>query len=185
MKILLINNYHYIKGGADVVYLQTGNLLETKGNEVQYFSQLNNNNIATNSSKYFVKKTKYFDKSLSARIISIPRYIYSFEAKKKISEIINDFKPEIAHVHLYKGILTSSILHTLKARNIPVIISLHDYEMLCPHYSMLDGNMNICHRCITGSPLNCIIHNCNHNNLHYSILSTIEFIFHKTHSSFR
>ena len=34
MKILLINNCHYRRGGADVVYYNTAKLLEKKGEDV-------------------------------------------------------------------------------------------------------------------------------------------------------
>ena len=55
MKILQINNCHYRRGGADVVYLNTGALLEKKGHQVIYFSQSLKNNYKTDSSKYFIK----------------------------------------------------------------------------------------------------------------------------------
>ena len=38
MKILQINKYHYIRGGADRVYFNTGKLLENNGHDVIYFS---------------------------------------------------------------------------------------------------------------------------------------------------
>lgn len=38
MKILQINNCHYDRGGADVVYLNTYELLKEKGHDVFCFS---------------------------------------------------------------------------------------------------------------------------------------------------
>ena len=54
MKILQINNCHYNRGGADVVYLNTGELLKSNGNEVYYFSIKNKLNNNTQFQKYFL-----------------------------------------------------------------------------------------------------------------------------------
>jgi len=179
MKILQINSCHYRRGGADVVYLNTGQLFEVHGHEVYYFSQKSEKNIYAITSKYFIKETNYFKKSFLGKFFSIPRFFFSLEAKKKISQLLNDLQPDIAHVHLYKADLTPSILQILKKNKVPVLITLHDYGMLCPHNLMLDGKMNICNRCVHGSALNCIIHKCNRNNLIFSCLSSFEYIFQK------
>lgn len=179
MKILQINNIHFRRGGADVVYLNTGKLLEKHGHKVFYFSQENEKNENTNSNDYFIKETDYFDKTFWNKIYSIPRFFYSNESKSKLSKLITNLSPDIAHVHLYKGVLTPSILQVLKNNNIPLIITLHDFGFLCPHNLMLDGKMNICTRCVNGSPLNCITNKCNRNNLMLSTVSSLEFVFHK------
>jgi glycosyltransferase involved in cell wall biosynthesis len=180
MKILQINNIHFRRGGADIVYLNTGRLLENHGHKVFYFSQQNGKNDSAISKDYFVKETNYFDKSFLSKMYSIPRFFYSNESKSKLSKLIIDLQPDLAHIHLYKGVLTPSILQVLKNNDIPVIITLHDYGLLCPHNLMLDGKMNICTRCVDGSALNCIMHKCNRNNLMLSTISSLEFIFHKT-----
>ena len=61
MKILLVHGVHFPAGGADKVYLNTGELLETYGHQVIYFSFNNNNNIDCLQEKYFVKEpSKYY-----------------------------------------------------------------------------------------------------------------------------
>jgi glycosyltransferase involved in cell wall biosynthesis len=80
---------------------------------------------------------------------------------------------------LYKGDLTPSIFLTLKKYKIPTVITLHDFGLLCPHNIHLDGKMNICERCISGSTLNCVIHKCNRNNLLLSTVSALEFQYQK------
>jgi glycosyltransferase involved in cell wall biosynthesis len=180
MKILQINNIHFRRGGADIVYLNTGELLEKYGHNVFYFSQKNERNDVVNSDDYFINETNYFDKSLIKKIQSIPRFFYSEESKNQLSKLISELNPDIAHIHLYKGTLTPSILEVLKHKKIPIIISLHDYGLLCPHNLMLDGKMNICTRCVNGSPFNCITNKCNRNNLLLSAVSSFEYIFHKT-----
>ena len=38
MKILLVNKYHYVKGGSETYYFGLAKLLEEHGNEVIYFA---------------------------------------------------------------------------------------------------------------------------------------------------
>ncbi|HET9570200.1 MAG TPA: glycosyltransferase [Bacteroidales bacterium] len=180
MKILQINNCHYSRGGADIVYLNTGKLLEDHGHQVFYFSQKNQKNIYAATSNYFVNETNYFRNSFFEKLFSIPRFFYSLEARKKISKLIIDLHPDVAHFHLYKAVLTPSILMELKKHKIPTIITLHDYGFLCPHNSMLNGKLNICSRCVKGSALNCIVHKCNRNNIFLSSISAFEYLFQRT-----
>ena len=180
MKILQINNCHYRRGGADVVYLNTGELLESYGNDVFYFSQKNDTNIPLEVSDNFVDEISFFEKTILEKIFSVPRFFYSKEASVKIEKLIKKVKPQVAHIHTYKGTLTPSILKKLKEYSIPVVITLHDYGFLCPHNSFLDGKKEICTKCLdTGNSINGIINRCNRNSLVYSTISVLEYKAHK------
>jgi glycosyltransferase involved in cell wall biosynthesis len=179
MKILQINNCHYRRGGADVVYLNTGLLLEKMGHTVVHFSKTNNRNLPSAYEEYFLEDINFFPSNFWAKFKNIFRFLYSFEAKQKLGRLLKETKPDIAHIHFYKGTLTPAILAKLKKYGIPVIITLHDWGLLCPHNTFLDGKNNLCVRCINKSAVNCIIHKCNRNNLWYSIISALEFSIHK------
>lgn len=55
MKILQINSGHYRRGGADVVYLNTTELLRSKGHEVICFS-MKDEKICLMLMKLFLQK---------------------------------------------------------------------------------------------------------------------------------
>ena len=61
MRILQINNCHFHRGGADVVYLNTGKLLKSNGNDVSYFSIKNELNYETRFQKYFVEGVDFLN----------------------------------------------------------------------------------------------------------------------------
>jgi glycosyltransferase involved in cell wall biosynthesis len=186
MKILQINNCHYRRGGADVVYLNTGELLEQHGHEVIYFSQKNEKNLPCKDEKYFVESIDFFQKSFFQKLLSFPRFLYSKEAAKKLEKLIDDKKPDIAHIHTYKGTLTPSILVTLKKHYIPVVFTLHDYGLICPHNLFFDGKNRVCTKCLdTNCSLHCITNKCNHNNYLFSAVSCFEYIFNKTFFPFQ
>ena len=178
MKILQINNCHFNRGGADVVYLNTGHLLEINGNDVFYFSTKHKLNRQTHFNKYFVDRVDFVKISTFRKFFRFFRFLYSDESRRKLKTLIDDYNPQIAHIHLYKGGLTPSILGILKKNKVPTIITLHDYGFLDPHNLLLDGNLNISERCIRGTVLNCIKEKSNRNSYLLSLVSTLEYIFH-------
>lgn len=181
MKVLLINNVHYRRGGADIVYLNTGEMLGSMGHDVYYFSQKNENNEFVNHQNrmYFIESIDYFKQTIIKKILLIPRFIYSREVYNKLIALIKQYKPDVAHIHLYKGSLSLSILHALKKNNIPVLLTLHDYGLICAHNLMLDSKNTVCEKCIKYGPLSCIINKCNRNNIYLSAISMIEYVVHK------
>ncbi len=177
MKILLINNCHYRRGGADVVYLNTGELLQKHGYEVIYFSSLSENNVESKYSSYFVEYKNGLYASLSNKFKIAFSSLYSLESKHKLYKLILDTKPDIAHVHLYKGVLSASILSVLKKMDIPTVISLHDFSLLCPRNTYFDADGKICERCSESGTINCIIKKCNRKNFFYSTMNFLEYNF--------
>ena len=175
-KVLMINNCHYRRGGADVVYLNTGDLMESRGHDVAYFSTHSQYNYPSPYSDYFVRDIDALKLNFIEQFLFMPRKLYSWEANRKLKKVIDLFEPEVAHIHLYKGGLTASILPVLRRKKIPTVITLHDYSLLCPRNIMIDGNGKICERCLTATRLNCIYHRCNRKNLYYSIVNYLEFV---------
>lgn len=176
MKILLINNCHYRRGGADVVYLNTGDLLESRGHNVAYFSTKSPYNYPSPYSEFFIKDIDALKLNFVEQFVLMPRKLYSWQSSRNLKRLIDHFKPDLAHIHLYKGGLTAAILTVLRKRKIPTVITLHDYSLLCPRNIMIDGKGNICERCLTATRLNCVYHRCNRNNLYYSIVNYLEFV---------
>ena len=56
MKVLLVNKFHYLKGGSEKYYFEVGELLKSHGHEVAYFSMEDEKNISTGDKEYFVEK---------------------------------------------------------------------------------------------------------------------------------
>lgn len=180
MRILLINNCHYRRGGADKVYLNTGKLLEDYGHEVSYFAINHNDNLESEYTKYFISNPDFKNKGLLSKFFSFPRYFYSFEAKHSLKKLIFENKPDIAHIHLlYGGGLTSSILPVLKKNNIPIVLTIHDYKLLCPVLTLMDNSNNICEKCATGNYFHCIFKLCNQITLSTdkNLLNSLIFSF--------
>lgn len=174
MRILQINKHHFIKGGADRVYLNTGNLLAENQHEVIYFSTDDPNNFESSYSEFFVPFTDNRQAGFARKIANTGNYLNNRAAYKSLNQLIEKYHPDIAHLHLFYGGLSSSVLKALKENNIPVVHSVHDYRLLCPAFVFLDSGNQICEKCRNRSYYQCTIKRCSDGDLFYSSVLSME-----------
>ena len=170
MRILLVNKFHWLKGGSETYYFGLGKMLKKNGHEVAYFSMKDKNNIKTGDKEYFVEASDMNSKRIT-KALSI---IYNRKNRKKMEEALNDFKPDIVHLNNFQRQLSASIIYPIKKRNIPIVLTMHDAQAMCPAITMMDKDGNICDKCVNGKYLNCIKHKCIKNSKLKSILGAIE-----------
>jgi glycosyltransferase involved in cell wall biosynthesis len=73
-------------------------------------------------------------------------FIRSREAAKNLERLLHENRPDIAHLHNIYHQITPSIIPVLKRARVPVVMTLHDYKLICPNYSLFDGKA-YCYRC--------------------------------------
>ena len=176
MKILLIDVYHYNKGGAETVYFNTGKMLEEQGQQVVYFALQWKENLPCKQKKYF-PLSKGTRKGVFKNVINLINYFYYADAAKKIEELIIDEKPDIAHIHLLWGQISPSIFPVLKKYHIPIVFTIHDYRIICPAYCFKDGYNQICERCKGRNFYQCIIRKCTKSSYFLSLFMAGEQYF--------
>ena len=179
MKILQINQCHYKRGGADVVYLNTIDLLQSNGHEVACISTQNPLNEDSRFSEFFVSSTDLRKQSVKSKISSIIPYIFNKEAYNQTERLIKDFKPDVAHVHLFNAYLSISILNVLHKHKIPIVHTVHDYKLLCPENGFLDSKGQVCELCAKGSISNCLKKRCSEGKFSQSAIISIEALYWK------
>ncbi len=185
MKILLINKYFYVKGGPERCVFNTEELFRAKGHEVAILSMKHPLNIASPWEKYFVSNID-FDKAegLGQKLNLFFNTIYSKDAERNIERLIDEFRPDIAHVHNFNHQLTPSILFPLYKKKVPVVVTLHDYKLICPSYQLLSKGM-ICERCKGGRYYKAIVEKCHKGSFAKSFLVMLEsYIHHKVLKSY-
>jgi glycosyltransferase involved in cell wall biosynthesis len=159
MKILLINKFHYLKGGSERSYFDLGDLLEKDGHQIAYFSTVDEKNFPSEQAKYFIKQNKYDQGGFFAKLKSALGILHNFEANRQLKKLIRDFKPDIAHLHNIYHQLSPSIIKLLKKEKIPVILTVHDYKIVCPNYKMFNQG-KICEKCLGGGYYNSFSGKC-------------------------
>lgn len=127
---------------------------------------------------YFVKSIDYNQKKVLNKIKNGFKAIYSAEAYKKLTKLINETKPDIAHVNLFCHQLTPSILFALKKADIPIVYTSHDYKLICANYKLFNHD-SVCRKCIKGSFRHCLMNKCHKDSLAASGIVTLESYIYK------
>jgi len=157
MKILQVNKFHYPRGGADAYFLSLVDAQRLAGHEVAVFSMHHPDNLPSPWSKYFVSRVSFNHQSLRDRWLTIGRVIYSLEAKRNFSRLLDDFKPDIIHCHNIYHHLSPSILDAAVSRKIPVVMHLHDYNLIAANYALYAKGG---HSCDPRRPWLCLKRRC-------------------------
>lgn len=174
MKILMVNKFLYPRGGSESYMLKLGEELESLGHEIQYFGMYDEKNTVGNAQNLYTTNMDFHSTGM-ARFLYPFKIIYSREAEVKIGKVLDSFKPDIVHMNNINFQLTPSIINAVKKRNIPLVQTVHDYQMICPNHLLYSFNeTKPCDRCIKGSKFNCLKHSCIHNSKIKSLLGVIE-----------
>jgi len=179
MKILAVNKFHFPKGGADVYFLDLCKGLEERGYDVARFCMDHPKNTPSKWSQYFVSRVDYNQRGILNKLKGALRIFYSFEAKRKFRNLVDDFQPDIIHIHNIYHQISPSILDVAKKARIPVIMHLHDYKLVSPNYSLFHDGL-IYERCLGKKYYRCILDKCFKNSYLKSVLVTLEMYLHHT-----
>ena len=167
--ILNISQNHYIRGGSDRYYFALEELFVERGHQVIPFTATHTRNKKSKWSDYFPPGVDFIHPGPR----DIIRFIYSRPAAKAMERLLRNIRIDIAHIHIYYGQLTSSILKPLKDAGIPVVQTLHEYKLICPVYTLV-SNGTVCEGCKGGGYKRAIFKRCNKKSLSRTLLSVAE-----------
>ncbi|KAB8288228.1 glycosyltransferase [Bifidobacterium avesanii] len=187
MKILLVNKYFYRKGGAETYFFALAEGLKALGHEVAFFSMQHPENEPSYWSKYFVSEKDYVGKiSAFQQVKEAATLVYSLESKRKFEALLEEFQPDIIHMNNVHRQLTLSILDApyLKRHRVPVVYTAHDYILLCPAYTMVDGSGHVCDDCLDRHFFHAVKKTCVKGSKAKSGLAFLEAEFLKYHHSY-
>ena len=169
LTIISISQNHYMRGGSDRMFFETNKLLQMQGHRLIPFTAADYRNKPTEWEKYFPIASD-FERHAP---IDLLRYIYSRHAARALRKLINDHKLDIAHLHIYYGKLTGSILAPLRKAGIPIVQTLHEYKLICPVYTLV-SNDKICEACHGRHFWRAIPRKCNRCSFARTLLSVTE-----------
>lgn len=177
MRILQVNKFHYLRGGAEKYFLDITKALEAAGHEVAVFSMKHPKNLATIWDKLFVSRLSFNEAKFRDKFLAPGRILYSLEAKRKFKKLVKIFRPDIIHIHNIYHQLSPSILSVARKRKIPVVMHLHDYKLICPNYQLFVDN-EICYRCRGQKYCQAVKHKCFRRSWLDSVLVYLEMTLH-------
>lgn len=161
MKVLLVNKFHYKKGGAETYYFTLAEALKARGHEVIFFSMKDEKNVPCEQEKYFVSNASV-DGSLRSRINMVMHIAYSKEAYRNMTRLLRDERPDLVMLNNIHRQITLSVIDAIKDFDpkLPAFWTMHDLMAICPAYVMLDGKGNICEKCLYEKFGHCVWNRC-------------------------
>lgn len=184
MKILMVDKYYFVKGGAERYLFELTEVLQANGHAVIPFSMKHAQNFPTPFDAYFVENMDYALVSAwqklahAARIAG--RMIYSTQARQRLELLLERERPDVAHLHMIDHQLSPSILLALKKYRVPVIMTVHQYKLICPNYRLYNPRTGaICEKCLSGNFYHPIVERCHKDSAAAGLLLALESYLHR------
>ena len=180
MKVLLVNKFLYPKGGSETYVFKLGEALTAHGHQVEYFGLENEKNIVGNNVGAYVSDMD-FNKGVWKNLTAPFRMIYSFEAKRKMKKVLEDFQPDVVHLNNIQFHLTPSMIVAVEkyrkrtGRKVKLVYTAHDYQLVCPSHGLFDVNIQPCEKCLAnGKYTYCLKTKCMKNSRAKSFLAMMD-----------
>jgi glycosyltransferase involved in cell wall biosynthesis len=132
LRVVIVNKYVRITGGADLHCAWLAELLRERGHEVAFLSTANDEN--TERGGIFVRETVTHVTRDEIRIRARPevlvRSLWNGEAAQGMDDLLTSFRPDVVHAHKLYPQLSVAPIAVARRRGLPVVQTLHDFELL-------------------------------------------------------
>ncbi len=149
MKVLIVHNKYAIPGrgsGEEVNIENISNLLRQNGHSV----------------------TTYYESSLDIETLFLGKVrmffsgIYNFFQYSKFLRFLRSDRPDVVLIQNLYPKLSPAILDACRKSDLPVVMRVPNYRLVCPTGLMLRENKG-CDTCLGGREYMCAVHNCEDN----------------------
>jgi glycosyltransferase involved in cell wall biosynthesis len=162
VRILVAHNRYQYSGGEDGVVRDEVALLERHGHAVRLIEQ-DNDAI----------------RGLRGKITAAASVFYSSSSRARMKQAIDDFHPDLVHVHNWFPMLSPSVFMEASAAGVPTVQTLHNFRMLCAN-ALLYRNGAVCTDCLGKSlPLDGVAHGCYRGSRTGSAVVTAAYGLHR------
>ncbi len=167
LKILILSDYAFTKGGAEKVAITSSIGLVRRGHEVVFFSgvgpvceelkKASFKDIICLNQKDILDNPNKLNAALSG--------IYNRQAVNRLKKLLSEWIPDIVHIHGVSKSLSWSPVNVIYSYNIPIVYTLHDYGLVCPNLGIYNFKTDKnCEYYKPGYILNCLLTDCDKRN---------------------
>ena len=171
MRILLVGN-HWTQGpgGAETMLVLTADLLRAAGHEVVPFAVAEERTLPTP-----VRDRLPVAAGSGARTRFGEAWAgtWSPRAYRALAAVVDEVRPDVAHVHHVFERLTVSVLDALRRRGVPTVMTLHDYKPVCPNFRLFTEGAP-CTRCLSGGYWQVVRHRCLEGSRWRSVAAAVD-----------
>jgi glycosyltransferase involved in cell wall biosynthesis len=178
MRIVCANNYFYLRGGAERVFFDEMAILDRMGLRVFPYSQQWPENLGS-PAPWFLPGDNYAtlaNASAWRKVCGAAHMVYSRAQRRVFREYLREVQPSLVHGHNIYGGLSGAIIDAARDLQIPFLLTLHDYKLICPSYLMLDRGVP-CEACRGHRYWRCLAHRCHKDRLSASAVVAGEAYF--------
>jgi glycosyltransferase involved in cell wall biosynthesis len=171
VRVLLVGN-HWTQGpgGAETVLVLTAELLRAAGHEVVPFAVAEERTLPTP-----VRSSLPVAAGAGARTRFGEAWagVWSPSAYRALARVVDEVRPDVAHVHHVFERLTLSVLDALQRRGVPTVMTLHDYKPVCPDFRLFTEGAP-CTRCLSGGYWQVVRHRCLEGSRWRSVAAAVD-----------
>jgi glycosyltransferase involved in cell wall biosynthesis len=181
VRILHVNKFLYRRGGAEAYMEDVAGLQAEAGHEVEFFAMAHPLNRPSRFEAWFPSHVELEPPPPSplGKARAAGRVLWSTSAGRGMARVVEEFAPDVVHLHNVYHQLSPSILRPLRRRGIPAVMTLHDYKLACPTYQFLDHGRP-CDACLGGRYAEAIRRRCKGDSFSASALAAFELWVHTT-----
>ncbi|MFA5240819.1 MAG: glycosyltransferase family 4 protein [Sulfuricella sp.] len=141
MRILIAHNAYQHRGGEDTVVESEIALLRSHGHAVETYFR-SNDDVSGMPSLALVRQT-----------------LWSSRTTHDLADRINDFRPDIIHVHNTFPLISPSLYWAADRAGVPVVQTLHNFRLMCLNAMFLREG-RVCEDCLGHLPWRGVARKC-------------------------
>lgn len=175
-----VNKFWRVRGGSERYVFELSRMLTDRGHEIIPFAMEDPANEPSRYSTLFVSPVELSDPyrmPLWKRIGTAKRILHSRESASRIAILSDLSEPDVAHLHNIYHHLSPSILKPLVERGIGVVMTIHDYKLLCPALRYYNDGQ-VCEKCHPLHYASCVSGRCVQGSRAASALCALEMFVH-------
>jgi glycosyltransferase involved in cell wall biosynthesis len=150
--VLQVHAFHRDTTGADRYFRDVSALLEKQGHRVAPFCARHPRDQPSPYSRYFPEGALSGPDDSPGALRALrdgAKFLYHVEARRRAGEMVRDFVPDVVHVHNLFHHLSPAVLPALRSQGARVVMTLHDYKLICPNYTLYTQG-GVCTACRGG-----------------------------------
>lgn len=175
----MCNKYFRTSGASTKYFFGLSETFEKHGHQVIHFSMQDERNVPSAYADYFVSQVDFNRRVSPWRYLrEFSRSIYSLEARRQVERLVKDTRPDIAMLFNIYHHLSPSILQVFRKYDLPIVLLVEDYFLICPSYRLYAGG-EVCQRCQGGRFYQALWQRCFRDSLFRSFAAAAVSYVHK------
>lgn len=129
----MVNTFHHRRGGDATYALSLARLLREQGHDVVPLAMRHPDNEPSEWEGWFVPWVDFRDLGGPRdKAAALARFVFNRAASRAAAALIERVRPDVVHLQHVHHHLTPAVLGPARRAGLPVVWTVHDYELVCP-----------------------------------------------------